>query len=475
MSASEDRYRLTLELWASRYVPEGATDLDVTIVEDPGYKYSSYTFEDPHVDVDIHFTHEGRRQARSVEVESLGDLLHTLFAIEETPMTATPFDQPSTLKGSPDPEGGDGAYSVTGKKERYGRYLLPDPESGKPTPYTRATTFAKSISDTYALSMWGLRMGGYGLTLRGDLYARMASTSLADKDTQNSIMEEAKNAAGSKVGANLGTALHAFSEAVDRGEEPNIPPPYRPHLKAYSALLTRYNLEILDIEKVVLNATYGIAGTFDRIVRFTKDTTVDMPGGGTYTFKNGTIATLDLKTGKDLSYGWLEISIQLAIYANAEWIFDKETKAYRLMPPDMNREVALVVHLPATAPGESVKATMYAVDIAAGWELAKLCADVREARKRKNLATALSVVEEAGVEMSLSADQARVHGTKALDKINEDVVRPPTLLERANTARTVDDLAGIWFEAVRSRQDKPDLAAAIKARKASLLADSAAG
>lgn len=383
----------------------------------------------------------------------------------------TPFDQPSTLTGSPDPEGGDGAYSFDGKPDRWRRYRLPDPQTGKAQGYTRATTFAKSISDTYALSMWGLRMGGYGLTLRGDLYARLASTSLDDKETQNGIMEEAKNAAGAKVGANLGTALHSFTEAVDKGEQPNIPPPYRPHIAAYTALLEKYGLEIVDIEKVVLCATYGIAGTFDRIVRFTRDVTVELPGGKTYTFTKGTLAVLDLKTGKDLSYGWLEIAIQLAIYGNAEWIFDKVAKAYSLMP-DVNRDVALVVHLPATAPGDDVKATMYAVDIAAGWDLAKLCADVREARKRKNLATALAVIEEPGVEGALLEAQDEASGQ---GEVVVDIVRPPTLIERAQTARAVGDLSPIWMEAVRLRQDSRELADAIKARKASLLADSAAG
>lgn len=385
-------------------------------------------------------------------------------------MTGTPFDQPSASRGSTDPEGGDGAYSFDGKPDRWKRYRLPDPETGKPAGWTRATTFAKSISDTYALSMWGLRTGGYGLVLRPDLLAALAAA-WPDREKCNQIMEEAKNAAGSKVGANLGTALHAFSEALDRGEDVKIPPPYQPHMAAYTALMQKYGLELVEIEQVVLEEHFGIAGTFDRVVRFTRDVTVDLVGGGTYTFRKGTLAILDLKTGKDLEYGWLEITIQLAIYSRAKRIWDKVKLEYRPMP-EVDQDVALVVHLPATAPGETVKATMYAVDIASGWADADLCAQVRAARKKKNLATALTVVEEAGVAGALieAQDEASGQGKQIIE-----VVREPTLVERAQAARTEDELTALWWEGVRKRQDSKPLADAIRSRKQAILAETAAG
>jgi hypothetical protein len=140
----------------------------------------------------------------------------------------------------------------------------------------------------------------------------------------------------------------------------------------------------------------------------------------------------------------------------------------------MDLNVALVVHLPATAPGDSVKAEMHAVDIAFGHEMAQLCTQVREGRKHKGVATLLAVVEElpAVVEsdqtgpIKVIAERADVPG---------DAVRPPTLLERVATARTQDDLTAIWWDAVRSRQDRKPLADAIRHRKTLLLADSAAG
>jgi hypothetical protein len=380
----------------------------------------------------------------------------------------TPFDQPSTLAGSNDPEGGDGAYSFDGKPDRWKRYRLPHPESGKPGGFTRATTFAKSISDTYSLNMWALRMGGKGLAMRPDLLARVASTSLDEREALNRLMEDAKDAAGSKVGANLGTALHAFSEAVDRGEEPNIPPPYQPHLRAYTALLEKFNLEILDIERVVLCTEYdnpvgvdgkptkkdaGVAGTLDRIVRFTKDTTVNLPGGKTYTFKKGTIAILDLKSAKSLEYGGLEIAVQLATYARAKVRFDKQTKKWLPMPEPMDTNVALVVHLPATAPGETVKAEMFAVDIAAGHEIAQLCTEVREARKRKNLLVPLAVIEEPGITAGQDDGRRDAGGPNPIKVASERVadIRPPTLEERVASARTEAELTAMRSRPGRTR------------------------
>lgn len=379
----------------------------------------------------------------------------------------TPFDQPSTL-ATTDPEGGDGAYSFDGKPDRWKRYRLPHPETGKADGFTRATTFAKSISDTYSLNMWALRMGGKGLAMRPDLLMQVASTPAEDREKLNNLMEQAKDAAGAKIGANLGTALHAFSEAVDRGEDPNIPPPYRPHLAAYTALLEEYGLTVLDIERVVLCTEYdekGVAGTLDRVVRFTRDITVKVPGGS-HTFRKGTVAILDLKTGKDLSYGWLEIAVQLSVYANAKHRWSKREGRWLSQFEGMDTDVALVVHLPATEPGETVKATMYAVDIAAGKEIAELCTKVRQVRKRKNLATALSVIEE--------------NPADALVRLTEDMglyeePRPPTLMERVAAARTDAELMAIWWDAVKTRQDTRELFDTVAARKNFLLADSAAG
>jgi hypothetical protein len=399
-----------------------------------------------------------------------------------TDTTQTPFDQPSAARAaSPDPEGGDGAYTFDGKPDRWRRYRLPHPVSGKADGWTRATTFAKSISDTYTLSQWSQRMVGIGLAQRHDLLMAIASTPVEDREHLNKLTEEAKNAAGAKIGANLGTALHSFTEMIDRGESPVIPPPYRPHVAAYQALLEEYGLEVLDIERVVLCLQYddkGVAGTYDRVVRFSRDVTVEVAGGVRHTFRKGSAAILDLKTGKTMEYGGLEIAIQLATYANAEHRWDKRELAW-LPAIEVDRDVALVVHLPATAPGETVEAAMLAVDIKAGHELASLCTQVRRARKRKGLMTKLSVVREEPVSAIIVPDDIDPQGGDAHIDVGHmtAITAPhePTLLDRIASARTGAELNELWFAAMARREDTPDVLAAITKRNQQILADTAAG
>lgn len=279
-------------------------------------------------------------------------------------------------------------------RDGYGRYLLPDPKNPnakKPKAFTRATTFAKSISDTFALSKWGERMGGKGLAQNPDLLMRIASLDLDnDKKEINAAFDEAKNRAGAKTAANLGTALHAFSEQVDRGQSPVIPEPYDKDIDAYTTLLDAHGLEIVPelIERIVLEPTYGIAGTFDRIVRLTRDLEVVMPDGTVAALAAGDLIVLDLKTGRDLSYGWNEIAIQLAIYANAQYIYNRRENKLDPMP-DVRTDVALVLHLPV---GKAT-ATMHAVDIEEGWKACLLCKLVRDWRKHRKLSAPIAVAE----------------------------------------------------------------------------------
>lgn len=251
-------------------------------------------------------------------------------------------------------------------RDRYGRYLIPHPETGKDLPYTRATTFAKSISDTFGLTKWMLRMGGIGLAQRQDLLLGIAAADPSDNRTLDRIMAEAKDHAGAMSGANIGTALHAFTEAVDLGQTPNIPEPFDADVAAYVEAVSAAGLTILPeyIEQVVVVPHLEVAGTLDRIVK-TSD---------------GRLLIADLKTGKDVSYAMGEIAVQLALYANATHIFD--VASGELWPmPDVDRTEALVFH----APAGTGTCTVLSVDISAGAAMFDTIATVRTWRKRRDL------------------------------------------------------------------------------------------
>ena len=267
------------------------------------------------------------------------------------------------------------------KRDRYGRYLLPLPKdpSGKPVPWTRATTFCKSVSDTFGLMQWSNRMVAKGVAMRQDLYALASATDVNDKRTMDKLCEDAKSAAGATAAASLGTALHSFTEAVDRGEDPEVPLQWKKDIEAYRRLKAEFALEIpaWAIERIITVEKYGIAGTFDRIIKITKKIEI-----GDWTLNPGDWVVGDVKTGKDLRYGFNEIAIQLALYANADAIWNGDEGEYEEMP-DVRKDVALVIHLPV-GKGE---ATLYALDTEAGWQGAELCAKVREWRKLRGIAT----------------------------------------------------------------------------------------
>lgn len=254
------------------------------------------------------------------------------------------------------------------KRDRYGRYLLPNPETGKEQAWTRVTTVASTLSDRYGLELWAKRNVALGLAARRDLYALAASCTPEDKEQLNNIVKDAEEAAKSRSGANLGTALHRITERVDLGDDFEIPDPWRADIDAYCQALADHHItvEAEYLERIVVLAKAKVAGTLDRLI------TIDR--GGEY-------FVADIKTGADVvTYGMGEISIQLALYANASHMWNGD--GYDPMPP-INKERALVIHLPV---GEAT-CHLYWVDIEAGKEAARIALTVRDWRKRKDLST----------------------------------------------------------------------------------------
>lgn len=253
------------------------------------------------------------------------------------------------------------------KRDRWGRYLLPDPESGRERAWTRATTFAKTISDMYGLGKWQERMVAKGIATRADLYALAASTPVDDKAKFDKICGDAKEAAKASSGANLGTALHAFTEQIDAGQVVAVPQPWDKDVAAYKVALADAGVKVHPqwIERIVLVPTYGVAGTLDRIV----------------TLPDGRRVIADVKTGKDLGYSWGEISVQLALYANATHMINPATGLPEAMPA-VDQDTAIAIHLPI---GQG-RCDLYTINIVAGWETAYICKIVREWRQRKDIA-----------------------------------------------------------------------------------------
>ncbi len=391
----------------------------------------------------------------------------------------SPFDRPSRAPGPQE----SGAYSVDGKEDRYGRYRLPNLKSGIPTAFTRMSTFAKTFADTYKLNQWGLRMAIKGVTLDPGLYAMVASTPLEDRNSLNRLAERAKDIAGAKTSASLGTAVHAFTEQRDRGEQVTVPAQWRPDVDAYVAALAEAQLEVVGdmIERIIVVDRYNVAGRWDRVLRTLVDRTVTFPGRDPIVVPAGSLLVGDLKTGRDLEYGWGEIVIQLAGYNHASHLFDTDTRKY-VEPPKLWQDTAVVMHLPV---GQG-KCTIYDIDTAAGWEDMELCQIVRARRNRKGLAVAAGVVTALpgdpaargadAVTAAADRDEVAAAGV-VLDRTGGSaaVVRAPSDVERVEAAVTVADLAALWEELYPAGRWTNDVDFRAGYRREQIMADRAGG
>jgi hypothetical protein len=251
-------------------------------------------------------------------------------------------------------------------KDRWGRYKISDPATGKERGYTRVTTIAKVLDDSSSLADWKTRMAITGIVQRADLLAQ-ASTSLDDRSKLNKIANDAIEAAGAYSRANLGTALHSITQQLDLGMKPQILQGLQADIETYVASIAAWDFGMRKewIEVLLINDEYEYAGTADRIV----------------TTRDGKICIFDLKTGTDLSYSFGSIAVQLAMYAHADWIYDWKTGERTALPEGLDMKEGIICHLPA---GEAT-CKFYTVDLEAGWEAAKMSFATRDWRKRKDL------------------------------------------------------------------------------------------
>jgi len=261
--------------------------------------------------------------------------------------------------------------------------------SGKPVGRTRATTFNKAATDKKNINDWGKRNVVIGASRRRDLLLQAHGlTHEDDRDRLNAIVVELEEAAGSKVGSDLGTYLHEFTEYIDAGLKTyeEAPPEFRESPKLYTLALHAAGLEPIRslIERTTIIREYGwVCGTFDRIF---------------YHRPSGQYVIGDLKTGKTMDYGKNEVETQLWTYAhgvNQNGIYDWNTRTW-LPPgtygdsvetgpwqvPRVSETVGVVIHMPVQGPQEGTVELLWA-DLENGRQHAQLCYSVRSQPKGK--------------------------------------------------------------------------------------------
>lgn len=289
------------------------------------------------------------------------------------------------------------------ERDRYGRPLLPDPETGEIKGWTRPTTIASELADLKGLETWKHRKIAYGIGQREDLFAMAASTSSTykaeDKEILDTVIGTALTVAEDKAAANKGTAIHRFTERADLGEQVCVPEKWELDVEAYLTEKKRCGIEVVEnwTERILIIPDVDAAGTCDRLL---KASGWSKPRIG------------DVKTGRDVSKSIYEYALQLAIYAHACYWYDPKEKTYHDMP-EVDLERAMIIHIPI----ESGTCQFVEVDIAAGWEAVQHAVWARNWRKRKDLCWPYSSWETPAAQDSsggeLAADSASQVSSKA--------------------------------------------------------------
>lgn len=251
--------------------------------------------------------------------------------------------------------------------------------SGKPKGRTRVTTFIKAASSTIKLGEWKARNVVIGAARRRDLLLKAQGlTHEDDRDRLDAIARELEAAAGAKVGSDLGTYLHEFTEFMDAGLKTwrDAPEEFQRSLALYAQALADAGLEPIRslIERTTIIREFGwVCGTFDRIF---------------YHRPSGQYIIGDLKTAKTMDYGRNEIEAQLWAYAhgvNQNGIYDWNTRTWDRpysaedhadVEIKVSESVGVVIHMPVQGKLEGTVELLWA-DLEAGARHAELCQDVR--------------------------------------------------------------------------------------------------
>lgn len=321
------------------------------------------------------------------------------------------------------------------KRDRWGRPLISPPGGGKPEPYIRVSTLASALDDKTALGDWKARMTGLGVARSSDLIAAFGSIQDPDepdqKKTANELADQAQERAKSSAKRIMGTGFHTLTETLDKGQTPTfVPDALRPLYEDYARKTA--DITWRAIEQFVVVDEIKVAGTADRVGQ--------RPGEKPRVF--------DVKTGR-VDYGTLKFAIQLACYARG--VFYNPKTGERAPWPDIDLEVGYILHADPT----TGVVTPYEVDIAAGWEAAKVARHVHGLRKAKVM-TAASwapsaplprpsvVAAPETIRSALDGPLNDRQGTILRDSLRQGP--PKTLMQRLAACNALDELTAIYNE-----------------------------
>lgn len=288
-----------------------------------------------------------------------------------------------------------------------GRYKLPllpgerGPKAGGdwvPGGIQSATNLAGAIVESRQLGIWERELSQVGLALRPELAEKLTLVvhkaraqgvdflKLRDHPNVRASLAEihaaAKSVAGGDDARDAGTLRHDVWE--ERGKTSQLfgTPEVNRQVLALEQLLADSHLERVPglQERTVRNLALRAAGRFDDVLRVTKD--IEWPGDDI--IPAGTLLMADLKTKRRKFYSWLEVRIQLTVYATAEWMLDDASSYVPGPVHHVDQNWGVVLHMPSDS---SAPPQLRRVNLIKGYQHALLARAVCDARSEaKNVA-----------------------------------------------------------------------------------------
>ena len=314
---------------------------------------------------------------------------------------------------------------------RGGRYRLPHRDGAhKPRGWMRSTNLVSAISDQFALRLWEIGETLAGVAVSTELYTRIladAPQNMAKAERRvwtERFVELAKDASGGNKAAAHGNMRHNMVEDHHAGlPTAHYDAASRRHLHLYTEALVRTQLRALPQmqERIVLCEALETCGRLDNVLEDQR---------------TGRWMIGDLKTKKKF---WTvqELGAQLAVYANADAMWDAVAGVWVNMPP-VDSTTGVLLWMPRIDPedeDQEPRVDVYEVDLEAGWATAQL---------------AYAVVQERQAAKSKKSRRAWLREGAAVTDTERWAARFAAVDAKADGARLVRECqaAGAWNAAV---------------------------
>ena len=295
----------------------------------------------------------------------------------------------------------EGMTDFNVERDRWGRPMLFPPEGGKAVAYPRVSTMSKWLDDKGGLINWTASQAMICMARSKPIQARIAAIVARtendayreNREALKEMVESATRIAQAQGRADLGTAVHEFTELLDSGtlDWSYVPENLKGPLHSYQEKMSSFTVVDSEVFVTIDEPSRGKspirgAGSMDRIIHH--------PELG--------FVVADIKTGVDEPKYPLGVTTQVSVYSRGSRYRDGRfsgspsftdgvanadgTSWRKPLHPELNKSVGIMIHVPLpTNPTDRSECALYQLDLDAGWESLLLGHKVQEARRPPKL------------------------------------------------------------------------------------------